>query len=252
MFGCLGLVVGAMPAGAQDAPLQLHYAAYSHGFNVIILDTILSLHPGDYRLQVDYRTSGVVGMVMNADGSTIVDGRFVDGRAVPREMFSKGHIHGELRVSQIDWHDGSPRVVQLVPTSEPGRDGVPERDQANTIDTLSAMAGLLHRVATTHRCDGSARTFDGRRLSEIDVHTVGDETLEPTSRSIFQGPALRCDFTGRQIGGFMHDQDEATLRKPQQGSAWFARLQPGAPMVPVRMVFTTARFGDMTMYISAP
>ena len=93
-------------------------------------------------------------------------------------------------------------------------------------------------------------TFDGRRLSSLEAHTVGEEVLPKTDRSSFEGPALRCDFEGRQLGGFVHDDDLNVLRRPQHGSAWFASLAPGAPPVPVRITFSTRILGAATMYLT--
>ena len=154
-------------------------------------------------------------------------------------------------MTQIDWRNGSPVISQLIPPVEAERDPVPPEEQAHTIDSLSAMAVLLREVTQSGRCEGTMNTFDGRRLSALAAHTVGEEVLPPTDRSIFQGKALRCDFEGRQLGGFVHDTDIEELRRPQHGSAWFASLSPGAPPVPVRISFTVRRLGETTMYLTA-
>ena len=154
-------------------------------------------------------------------------------------------MRGQERVTQIDWQNGRPVISQLVPPVEAERDPVPAEEQAHTVDTLSAMASLLHQVASSGRCEGALNTFDGRRLSAITAHTVGEEVLPKTDRSVFEGPALRCDFEGRQTGGFVH-----VLRRPQRGSAWFASLAPGAAPVPVRIVFANRVLGATTVYLT--
>lgn len=248
----LASLLGAASARAEDASFRANYAGYSHGLNILNLETMMALHPAGYRLEITYRLGGLIGAFVHGDGSTVVDGRFVGEQALPREMFSSGHFRGAARMTQIDWVDGSPKIVQLQPALEPDRDPVPPSEQAHTIDTLSAMAALMRRVTDTGRCESAARTFDGHRLSEITARTVGPEVLEQTGRSVFQGQALRCDFDGRQLGGFLHDEDEQVLRRPQHGSAWFARLQPNQPMIPVRITFTTRAFGDATLYLKGP
>ncbi len=245
-------VLAAFPACAQSTPVSLKYEAYSHGFNVVDLQTTMDIAPTTYRVSLSFHLVGLIGTLMHADSQTTVDGRFNGNTAAPRELFSSGHMHGDPRVTQIDWRGGQPTITQLIPTVEEDRDPVPLSDQLNTIDTLSAMAELLRDVATNNRCDLSSRTFDGRRLSIITARTVGQETLEPTSRSSFHGPALRCDFEGRQLAGFVHDADVETLKRPQHGTAWFASVTPGGPPVPVRITFQTRAFGDATMYVVAP
>ncbi len=241
---------GPLPARADDAPVQLAYSAYSKGLNVMDMQASLAISPASYRMQVSYRMTGLVGVLVHADATTTVDGRFRGETAEPRELFSAGHVYGKKLVTQIDWQNGKPILSQLVPPVDEERDPVPADQQLHTIDSLSAMAALLRRLSATGRCEGAATTFDGRRLSQIDVRTAGEEVLKPTGRSSFQGAALRCDFEGRQLAGFIHDADEAVLRRPQHGSAWFARLTPGSPLVPVRITFETRQFGAATMYLT--
>lgn len=256
MRTCLAAAVlalfGPLPAWADDAPVKLAYSAYADGLNVMDMQASLAMSPQSYRLQVSYHLTGMVGLLVHADATTTVDGRFHGEAAEPRELFSSGHMHGESRVTQIDWQNGKPVLSQLVPPVDEERDPVPVEQQLHTIDSLSAMAGLLRRLSDTGKCEGVATTFDGRRLSQIDVRTIGEEVLKPTGRSSFQGAALRCDFEGRQLAGFIHDADEAVLRRPQRGSAWFARLAPGSPLVPVRITFETRQFGAATMYLTGP
>jgi hypothetical protein len=244
------VVAQSAPETAQEAPVHATYAAYAHGLNVMNLDTALTMTPEGYRLEVAFRLTGLVGFFVHGDSKTIVEGRFDGGQAEPRELFSAGHLRGVQRITQIDWRNGIPNMTQLIPPVEQERDPVPVAEQAHTIDTLSAMATLLREVADRGRCEGESQTFDGRRLSKISAHTVGDEVLPHTGRSSFQGQALRCDFEGQQLAGFLRDANQADLRKPQSGSAWFAHVMPGAPPIPVRIVFQTRQFGMTTMYLT--
>ena len=237
------LALGAGPAAAQPAPLHLRYSAYADGLNVMDVDAAIAISRDSYRVQVSYHVTGLVGVFIKAENTTTVDGRFQGDAPVPRQLFSAGRLRGQQRVTQIDWLNGRPIISQLVPPVEAERDPVPAEEQAHTVDSLSAMASLLHQVAMSGRCQGAMNTFDGRRLSSIEAHTVGEEVLPKR--------ALRCDFEGRQLGGFVHDEDLNVLRRPQRGSAWFASLAPGEPPVPVRITFSTRVLGSATMYLTA-
>ena len=114
------------------------------------------------------------------------------------------------------------------------------------------MAQLVRQVNATGRCEGRSRTYDGRRLAELTARTAGREVLEQTSRSSFAGPALRCDFEGRQLAGFRLDADRTAAQRPRRGTAWFAATTPGGPMIPVRIQFETDLIGNLTMYLAAP
>ena len=240
----LGLAV-ASPAGAVEA----RYEAYAGGLNVIDVDARFQVGADRYTVELETHTVGAFGLLMSSRQKTTVEGRFAGSRPVPERFFSSGTLRGAPRVTQIDYSRGQPTIRQLVPPNESEREPVAPEQQADTVDTLSAAAELIHQVNATGRCEGRATTFDGRRLSVLEARTSGEQVLEPTGRSSFAGKTLRCDFVGRQLGGFTLNEDRERLARPQQGTAWFAVVEPGGPMIPVRIAFRTRWFGDATMYL---
>lgn len=251
----LAALLAAVPAAApaQPAPnvVRASYAAYARGLNVLNLDVEYAITPRDYRVRLAHRTAGTLGALFRGEQETRVEGRFVGDRPAPVRFFSTGHFRGRPRVTQIDYAGGNPVIRQLLPVNEEEREPVPEAQQAGTVDSISAMVQLLRQVNATGRCDGRATTFDGRRLSALTARTVGQEVLEPTSRSSYSGPALRCDFEGRQLAGFRTDADPAEARRLRPGTAWFARPTPKGPLMPVRVTFEVPVAGSATLYLTA-
>ena len=235
----------AAPALAVEA----HYEAYAAGVPVLDLHARFDVQQDRYSVALDSRTVGAFSLVMRSQQHSAVEGRFVGARPVPSRFTSSGVLRGGPRVTEIDYQAGQPVVRQLVPPNEAEREPVAPAQQANTVDTLSAAAELIHQVNATGRCEGQVHTFDGRRLSVLEARTSGEQVLEPTGRSSFAGKTLRCEFVGRQLGGFILDEDKDRLSRPQQGTAWFAAVEPGGPMIPVRIAFRTRWFGDATMYL---
>ncbi len=251
MLRTVSIALSLIAYPAIAAPVEAQYVAYAAGISVVKLKADFEVAPASYRVRLAFQTVGAVGLLLHAAQDTVVEGQFAaDGRPVPTRFFSTGTLRGAPRVTQIDYRASQPRVRQLVPPNEEERETVPDAQQVDTIDSLSAMADLVRRVNTTGRCDGRVTTFDGRRLAELQSHTAGRETLEPTSRSSFAGSTLRCDFTGKQLAGFRHDAS-AKDRDLQHGSAWFAAVTPGGELIPVRISFQTKFFGDAVMYLTA-
>jgi hypothetical protein len=245
---CLLLLL--LPIAVRAQPVRASYEAYAAGLNVIAVDSEFDIRPDRYRLRIAYRTTGAFSLVFGAHQDTTVEGSFVAGRAAPAHFVSAGVLRGENRLTRIDYVAGHLQIGQLVPLVEKEREPVPEERRRFTIDTLSAMAQLLRQVNDTGRCEGRVMTFDGRRLAELQARTVGEDMLPPTRLSSFAGPALHCAFEGRQLGGFMLDEDRERLERPQHGSAWFASVVPGGQLIPVRVVFRTRWFGDATMFLA--
>lgn len=238
-----------LPGGTQAAAQTLHLVAYSTGLRVLEIHATLALGADRYRADLAVRTVGVLSLFLGGRTEAVAYGTWHGDAAAPAAYDVDGRWEGETLLTRIDYIDGRPDVRALLPEVSREREAVPQPLQANTIDSLSAMAALVHRVNTTGRCDGAARVFDGRRLSQITVETVGTQVLPPTDRSSFSGPALRCDFDGRLLAGFKYDDNRARAARPRHGVAWLARLSPDGPMVPVRLQFDTPFFEDVTMYL---
>ena len=233
-----------------DAPQHLHYVAYSTGFRVLDVVADVDLGRQGYSVSLSVHTVGLYGAMVRGATETSVRGRWSGSAALPAAYDSHGFWHGEQIHVAISYADGQPTITTLLPANTGEREAVPVALWANTIDNLSAMAALLHNVATSGRCEGQSRVFDGRRLSEIAATTVGTEVLPETDRSVFHGPALRCNFSGTLLAGFKYEDNRARAARPQRGVAWFAPLQPGEPPVPTRVRFATPFFGDAVLYLA--
>jgi len=221
-------------AAAPDATINLRYQAYAHGFAILAMDVTLATGPHSYALTLSYRTTGLARFLFPGEQNDAVAGVW----------------RGHARQTEISYQNQRPTVVRLISPGTREREPVPPALQIGTEDTLSALAQLVRRVDTSTTCDTSARIYDGRRLSEINARTVGMETVAATQRSIFVGPALRCDFEGHMLAGFLLDDNRAEMQRPLHGSAWFAAIE-GSPPLPVRLQFETRWFGDVTMFLTA-
>lgn len=237
---------------AQDGvSLHANYEAYAAGMQVAEVESSFVFGPRTYRMNLGYHTTGVVGVFLRGHQFDTVEGAWRGTQPSPLRFTGEGVWRGTDRLAEIEYQAGKPIVRKLVPPITDEREPVPDALQANTMDTLSALASLIRMVEATGRCEDTVRTYDGRRAVEIQAMTVGEEVLRPTGRSSFAGRALRCDFAGRLRAGFRFDDNRDRDSKPMHGSAWLAPLTVGGPPLPVRMTFETRWFGDATMYLTA-
>jgi hypothetical protein len=243
-------ITATTTASAQVAQVQLAYDTYAAGVEVMQLHAFFGLGPWNYHIDVDYHTTGLVGLFYRGHQVNTVRGAWQGDQATPTEFFGEGVWRGHDRRTLIAYDHGLPQIRDLQPPQESEREPVPADMQLHTMDTLSALAQLMRRVAHDRTCETTVRTYDGRRVLEVVAHTGGPDTLEPTGRSSFSGPTLRCDFEGRELAGFLLGQDDPEHRRPLHGSAWLAPLLADAPPLPVRIAFQTRWFGLATMYLT--
>ena len=242
----------AAPASAQQiAQVQLAYDTYAAGLEVMQMHAVFGLGPWNYRIDVDYHTTGLVGLLYHGHQTNTVRGLWDSEHAQPLEFFGEGAWRGQQRRTLIDYDHGLPQIRDLQPPQATEREPVPSELQRNTVDTLSALAQLIRKVEQGKSCETAVHTYDGRRVLDVVAHTGGAEKLAPTGRSIFSGATLRCDFEGRELAGFLLGEDDPEHRQPLHGSAWLAPMLPGAPPLPVRIAFQTRWFGWATMYLTA-
>jgi hypothetical protein len=151
----------------------------------------------------------------------------------------------------IDYPDGQPKVITLVPPVDVAREPIPPEMSRDTVDGFSLIASLVRNVSQTGGCDGVLTFYDARRALRVTSRTIGREILPRETRSIFQGEALRCDFESVIIGGFEKDSEPGDgSRRPQAGSVWIAKILPDMPALPVLMSLETRLAGHVNIYVT--
>ena len=241
---CLGSVA---PAAAAELNYSLYLLAVPLADATFTLDQNVSA----YRMTMSFHTIGLADLVASDQLAEHITGRIENDRLLPYDYSSSSRLRGQDRLVSLIWRDGTPVATAIVPPNTTEREEVPPSMLPNTIDPLSAIVLMLRQVARTGRCDSSARTYDGRRVSLFEAKTIGEEDLPASHRSSFAGRALRCDFSERTLAGARigsgHDEDA----KERPGELWIAPIVPGGPRLPVRATVATRWFGDATVYLTS-
>src|SRR5262249_23115271 len=157
---------------------------------VMQMHAFFGLGPWNYRIDVDYHTTGLVGLLYRGHQVNAVRGLWHDDLAAPLEFSGDGVWRGQERRTLIGHHRRLAQLRERQPPQDSEREAVPSELQLHTMDTLSALAQLMRRVEQAHACETEVRTYDGRRVLEIVARTGGQERLDPAKGSSFGGPAL--------------------------------------------------------------
>lgn len=242
------LLLSAAPAGAE--PIATTYTVSAAGVTIMELNAVLDITDAAYSVEFRTRLRGVASAFGSGELVTRVEGVWQGDRARPRRYIAEGSLRGESRRTVLEWQNNQPVIRAMVPPNEAERLPVPEADQRDTIDNLSALAQLVRQVRRTGRCDGAVRVYDGRRLSSMAAGTQAREAFPP-ARDEWSGTALKCGFEGRFLAGYRRDEDVETARRPQYGTAWLGESAPGGPVIPVRIEAASRWFGTLTARLAS-
>jgi hypothetical protein len=254
---CAALALAALlvPLGAAAAPdsvgVRATYEAYALGMHVMEIEAAVQFGPDGYRLQLDYHTTGLYGLLVPGHWHAFALGGWLGGNAEPWRFEAVGRWRGEPRHTLIVWQGETPSVRIAEDSAEDNeRQPLPPDALSGSLDPLSAMAEVIHR-AEADDCRDSVHVLDGRRLSAVVAQNIGPAVLAPDEHSAFAGRGLRCDFDGHLLAGFRRDSDPDDAKRPLHGWVLLASPIAGAPPLPLRMSFETRWLGPMAIYLTA-
>jgi hypothetical protein len=244
---CLGAPLAVHRAAAE----QLNYTLHVVGVPVADAGLNIEMTETGYRAAMQFHTTGLANVVDGGQLEEIATGEIKNDRPAPQVYTSSGYLHGQTRVVDMTWHNGTPAVTAITPPNATEREDVPVALRAGTTDQVSLIVLLLRLVDQNGRCEGSARTYDGRDLQSFEVRTVGEEDIPAPNQMHFIGHALRCEFTSQTLAGWRFGAGGEQDRRAHHGTIWLARVTPGGPRWPVRAAVETRWFGDATIMLTS-
>ncbi|WP_249193680.1 DUF3108 domain-containing protein [Gluconobacter wancherniae] len=254
-FSAAALCLGSLPASGQEAnastvasegPTGSDYAVYVHGLHVLNVSASYQLQPWGYGATTHLESAGFASWFLKMRITTQAQGHFTENRISPISYESSGFSRGTVRHVKLVYHDGTPSVEILEPR-ENDREQVPSDQLAHTVDTLSGVAHLLHTLTTTGKCNGTEMVFDGLRLTHMTIHGPVTDAIPQDHGELYSGPALRCDFIGQQVAGFVKDSPNRNkMSQPKPGAVWFKQVD-GFGLVPVRIEIEHPKLGHVTV-----
>ena len=230
---------------------QLEYDLYVIGTPVAAAGLTIDLAASRYQAELHFRTTGLGRVFTGSHLDERVAGQVDHDRLTPRTYEALSVLRGQQRDVRMIWRADSPTVTEAIPPNEQEREIVPPAMLQHAPDPLSVLVDLLMKVSRSGGCDGSVRTFDGRRLELFESRTAGEEMMQPTGRSTYAGRGLRCDFTSRVISGLRTGEAREEDTQIRRGSLWLARVIPDAVSMPVRARFELRFVGDATLYMTS-
>lgn len=231
-----------MQKAAEQKNTHLHYSVFVHGYHALNADADYVMQPWGYGIETHLYTAGLASWFLTLNLLSSAQGRFSGDEIAPVSFSNKGFSRGEERRAHIDFDLSGPHVTVLFPP-EKKREPLPEVELKQAVDMLSYLIALTHRMEFRQDCTFGKPIFDGVHLSYLDMHGPINTSMPKDHSPFFKDDALRCDFTGRQIGGFsIGSPFKAAQSAPHPGSVWFVRDEK-VGFLPVRIEFNHYKMG---------
>lgn len=227
-----------LPAAAMAAPvIDLTYDVYLGGIAVMELHTEIALDAdpaGAYSIAIAGHTVGLVDrlrpVIFTARSQGVSAG---SGELQPEHYETQTtKSSNKIKTVAISFAPGAAPVTRFTPLPDDPIEPTPPALLQGIVDPTSALVALVETLADTGSCEGTIAIFDGRRRYDIAFAERSRDKLAPSKLSMYSGPAKRCRARIVPRHGF-DDGDRRAM--PEDANVWFARVVPGAPLLPVRI-----------------
>lgn len=240
---CINL---STPAVAESPKgMDLSYDVYTGGFKALHADFEVKLDPKAYDIAIEARTQGMIGGLFPWQGSYRTAGHTENNALIPTQHTARSTWRKKEKLTEISYApDGE---VLKMTTREDGktvtsRDIKPELTQ-DSVDLLTGTLLMIQSAKITDKCEGSIPVFDGKRRYNLVLKGNEMDEIRKSDYSIYSGKALKCTLNVEPVAGFKpKDQKRGwmaiqnhTLARKKPPTIWFAAIEPGGPVVPVRM-----------------
>lgn len=237
----LGVLAAGLPARAEESRLvRLSYYGYLGNIQVGQIDLTIEMAPDprparDYNIAANLTLSGAYARLVPFRWQAEARGGTGKRGVQPSSYRSQMDLLGNQEAMALAYSPDGQVEVQSTPPTVESRIAQERGLGHGTLDPLSAAVAIVDTVLRTGRCESTVPVFDGARRYDLSFSSVGQDVIERTFFSTYEGPAMRCSATARLLAGFQPNAISSGFY-PSRTDLWLAQAVSGAPPIPVRVV----------------
>lgn len=244
----LSLAVAAPAAAADtdriDSRIELYAIA---GLHVMTIHETLSESADHYAITMGLQSRGIADFFANIKSHTEVTGRIAQGRLYSETYNSDIERSGKDVYTRATFGAAGALSASMTPASTTPRTPVTPDQLRGTVDEHTAYYELERQLALTGSCALKVAVYDGLHRFDLQFADLPAAAALDNPVRRYSGPTKGCEVTRHPISGFPVDTSDR--EGMDHGRMWFARLLPGAFMLPVQMEFDT-ELGVITGYLA--
>jgi hypothetical protein len=190
--------------------LKAQYIASVAGIPVGGGDWVITISDKEYSAEVNGRATGLVGFITSGEGSVVVHGAVVHGRAsatsyLANMEYSSKVIFKKTAMVEMELDSGTVKHFTVEPANRPNSKIIPVTEEHRRGIT-DPMTALLIPVAGTgdvlapRACDRTLPIFDGTHRFNLALSFKRMEEIQ--SDRGYRGPAIVCNVNFQPIAGY--------------------------------------------------
>ncbi|NQU72555.1 MAG: DUF3108 domain-containing protein [Rhodospirillales bacterium] len=229
--------------------LALTYRVYYGGFEVLRLVVDIRLAAEDYKLEMNFRTLGLIGTLFPWTMKAYARGRLTKDGVHPVAAGQRNSWRGRQRWVELRYPGRSPVVADAHPAVKDDKPSA--KSLIDTIDLASAIFAMTRQLDQHRGCGRRLPVFDGRRRYDLLFKGLGDGAIRRSGYSVYAGPVTNCRAEMDRLAGFKTRQNSYGGWGEADRTATVSMGRPfiDAPPVPVRIEIQT-RWGDIMAHLT--
>lgn len=230
------------PAAAQGR-LEAKYEVTLAGLVIGKGDWLVDISDDQYTSAARGGTTGMLKWVSDGKGTTISQGRVVNGQLVPGSYKAAYTTDKKSEVITIGLGNTGVKDVSI----EPQPPVVPERivvTDAHLRNAVDPLMGSMMRVpgsgdpVSAEACRGGVSVFDGRLRYDLKLDFKRIEAVR--SEKGYRGPVVVCAVYFTPVAGYIPGRPVIKhLESQRDMEAWFAPVAGTRVLVPYKLVIPT-------------
>ena len=246
-FAAAACAIAALAAPDDGAHaqgrLEARYVVTLAGLPVGRGNWVVDITDDQYTAAASGKTTGLLRMFANGDGTTAARGRISHGNLVPMTYASTVTTDKWTENLRITLAAGNVKEFSVDPPSPPQPDRIPVTD-AHRRGVVDPMSGTLDHVVGTGEllgpaaCNQKTSIFDGRMRYDLKLAYKRMDTVK--AEKGYAGPAVVCALYFVPIAGYVPQRKAIKYLVAQRDmEVWLVPIAGTRLMAPFRLVIPT-------------
>ncbi len=236
------LVFGLGAVSARADEFRARYSVSLIGFHIGEVVAAGSVGPGDYRINLNAKLTGLASLVSNVKLALAATGSLRKNGPAPSTYATTSANSIGSRTVRMSLDSGNVKAVEIFPPFEDkeGRIPVTEAHKRNIVDPTSALIMPVPEgepLIGPAACNRMIPVYDGYVRFDVTLHYAG---VKDVSINGYSGPVSVCLARYIPISGHKRDSKSTKFMAENRDiEAWLAPIERAHVVVPVHVALMT-------------